>query len=764
MQAAGVMPPSAGFPNSGQPAFRVMRPRTAGPGVQEARTNMTQLHSQMSQAQKEEFPLPHMPDGATSPPGPKPATFPMRPRSPRNSRPTTPTGCRTPTGPAAPPGAPPGMPGQVPMGLPPALPPTDTMPGARTPPRTGPRASLSGPNYGPGTGARTPVGGFQEAAGFRTPVGGFQDSGMGARMPMGGFHEPGQPGPGARTPVGGLTNEGHRNSIAIQPGTPCRVLTPRGGSTPVTGAGPGTAPCGTTPGRYCGGSMTPRQRPGSATPRGRPGGVTPPIQPGRSNYEYGAQAEDDGIIVDGRWAQPQGGQMQMQVPDAFFVAEPAMPMGPKALPWLPSRRPGSDDFKMLEKDDFLNKLNEVCDAFQPDDLPVVISGLGFSPMSESSASPQSQNQFKLAVAQGSLSTLVEEAMWSGPIRHMAICVMARRVIMLADAIRTNTETPGGKDLMVALLSAVKQMCAANTNDVTISKTDRFSGRIVLLLGSASCLPEQLLKQCEERYRQVDQHCMILALSMGAEPAGSAQLGRAMAIAVNAWGDAEEKYGPPGTAGGAGRPELLIHLFGSAGFHAWAKLLRLWYEQSFYPDQKRLRGRVQNMEKLLKGVILDSAPGDSGNRMLGAFPLVQGDAALLSAMNGYGADGTEQSEVEKLQASQSSMRELTKKNGPLWDYYEDLMRQEQGLPMLVHQHEPCVPLLFAYSASDRIAPAVQIERYIEECRMRLSQLGSQAQGPRQLFFESSGHVAHRSGATAEEYWRTVHDFWRQALFC
>ena len=28
----------------------------------------------------------------------------------------------------------------------------------------------------------------------------------------------------------------------------------------------------------------------------------------------------------------------------------------------------------------------------------------------------------------------------------------------------------------------------------------------------------------------------------------------MALAVNAWGEAEEKYGPPGTAGGAGRPE------------------------------------------------------------------------------------------------------------------------------------------------------------------------------------------------------------------
>ena len=287
------------------------------------------------------------------------------------------------------------------------------------------------------------------------------------------------------------------------------------------------------------------------------------------------------------------------------MPEPPVPLGPTALPWLPSRRPANPDFKMLEKADFLAKLNEVCDAFQPEEVPIIgITGL--SPMSESAPSPQ--NTFKLAVAQSSLSTLLEEAMWSGPIRHMAICVMARRVIMLADSIRSNPETPGGKELMVALLTAVKQMCAANTNDVAVSDGERFSGRVVLLLGSASCMPEQLLKKCGERYRQIDQHCKILALSMGAEPAGSAQLGKAMAIAVNAWGDAEEKYGPPGTAGGAGRPELMVHLFGSAGFHAWAKTLRIWYEQSFYPDQRRLNGRVPTMDKVLKGVVLDSAPG------------------------------------------------------------------------------------------------------------------------------------------------------------
>ncbi|CAE7801248.1 unnamed protein product [Symbiodinium sp. CCMP2456] len=747
MRATGVMPTSTGFPNTGQPAFRVMRPQTAGNNVQEARTNMTQLYNQMSPAQQEDFPLPplpNMPDGASTPPA---STYPRdaRPRSPRVSRPLTPTGCRTPTAPA-PPGAPPGMPGHVPMGMPPAMPPTETVPGART----------------PRNGARTPVNGFSEA---------------------------------------------HRNSVAIQPGTPCRVVTPRGGATPTTGAGPGTAPLGsvptmgglmgpgpmgpmgsmnpgpctaTTPARYAsgatprggttprgnltprGGNLTPRGRPGSATPR-RAGGVTPPISSVQRYNEYG-QAEDDGFIVNGSWAQPQPqqpGHFQAPMaapPDAFFVPEPPTPLGPSALPWLPSRRPENADFKMLEKKEFLSKLDEVCDAFQPDEVPIT----GLSPMSETPISPQ--NTFKMAVAQSSLSTLLEEAMWSGPIRHMAICVMARRVIMLADAIRNNTETPGGKDLMVALLTSVKQMCAANTNDVSVSKTAKFSGRVILLLGSASCMPEQLIKQCGERYRQIDQNCMILALSMGAEPAGSAQLGKAMALAVNAWGEAEEKYGPPGTAGGAGRPELLVHLFGSAGFHAWAKTLRIWYEQSYYPDQRRLQGRVPTMDRVLRGVILDSAPGDSGNKMLGAFPLVQGDAALLSAMNGYGADGTELSEVAKLQASQSSMRELTKRNGPLWEYYEDLMRQEQGLQMMVHQHEPGVPLCFIYSSSDRIAPAVQIERYIDECRMRLDQLESQAPEPRQLCFEHSGHVAHRSGATEEEYWRTVHDFWRQALFC
>ncbi len=81
-----------------------------------------------------------------------------------------------------------------------------------------------------------------------------------------------------------------------------------------------------------------------------------------------------------------------------------------------------------------------------------------------------------------------------------------------------------------------------------------------------------------------------------------------------------------------------------------------------------------------------------------------------------------------------MRDLTKKNGALWEYYESLIAQDssefllksnqkaaknrdecplkslpystllicqdQGLPMQVHQYEPTVPLLFIYSDADK----------------------------------------------------------------
>lgn len=479
------------------------------------------------------------------------------------------------------------------------------------------------------------------------------------------------------------------------------------------------------------------------------------------------EGEDD-VIVDGRWVS-KGlvyQQMMSAVQEGFYIPEPPVPSGPKVLPWLPSRTSPNKDFKMLTPEEFLEKLNGVCDAFQPLE-PSPAAMIAHTRPGQALESPRA---YQLAAAEGSLSRLVEEAMWSGPIRHMAICVMAQRVIMLADSIRDNPDTsPGGRELMVSLLSSVKQMCAANTGDITVSRSDKFSGRIVILFGSASCTPEDLLKCCEDRYREVDQHCILIAVTMSAEPAGSAQLGKTIAAAINAWGEAEAKFGPPGTAGGAGRPELLIHLFGTAGFGAWAKALKLWHEQSYYPDEKRLTGRMLALDKILKGVVLDSAPGDSGTTVLGAFPMVQGDAALLSAMNSYNADGSQPSEVQKLQAMQKAMRDLTKKGGPLWDYYDGILEKEQGLPMQVHQYEPVVPLLFIYSDADKIAPAAQIERYLTECEIRQAQKVADhgvapAPPARVLHLENSGHVAHRAGPTEVEYWKSVHDFWRFSLFC
>lgn len=375
---------------------------------------------------------------------------------------------------------------------------------------------------------------------------------------------------------------------------------------------------GTTPPMTPGGGMLGRRfSNGGGTPR-RGGGVTPPMLTPNASVPYlGASdlgnrfdTSDDGFIVDGRWVTtgtPSSLQQMPPVKEAFYVSEPPIPTGPKALPWLPSRSTSNPDFKLLTPEKFLERLDAVCDSFQPLD-----TATSYLIEVKGDEAPQSPRAFQLANAEGALSRLVEEAMWSGPIRHMAICVMAQRVIMLSDSMRSDpNNAPGGRELMVSLLSSVKQMCAANTGDITISRHDKFSGRIVILFGSASCTGEQLLKDCGERYRDIDQNCLLIAVSMGAEPAGSAQLGKTIAAAINAWGEAEAKNGPPGTAGGAGRPELLIHLFGGAGFTAWAKVLKLWMEQYHYPDEKRLTGRMLPLDKILKGVVLDSAPGALG---------------------------------------------------------------------------------------------------------------------------------------------------------
>ena len=370
------------------------------------------------------------------------------------------------------------------------------------------------------------------------------------------------------------------------------LRTPLGARTPLRGAGP----CrfvSRTPG-----AATPGSRRGGSTPR-RQGHVTPPLTANPSLPLF----EEDDVIVDGRWLSR---GLERRLEPEFYVPEAPVPTGPKALQWLPSRISPDPDFKQLAQEEFLQKLNVVCDSFQPLEPSPVALIQQVRPEQQALESPRA---YQLAAAEGALSRLVEEAMWSGPIRHMAICVMAQRVIMLAESARDSPETsPGGLELLVALLSSVKQMCAANTGDIMVDKREKFSGRVVLLLGSASCTPEGLLKSCKDAYREVDHSCILIAVSMTAEPAGSAQVSKAIAAAINVWGEEEARFGAPGTAGGAGRPELLVHLFGMAGFAAWAKMLRLWHEQSFFPDEKRLLGRMLPMEKILKGVVLDSAPG------------------------------------------------------------------------------------------------------------------------------------------------------------
>lgn len=475
---------------------------------------------------------------------------------------------------------------------------------------------------------------------------------------------------------------------------------------------------------------------------------------------------DDGIIVDGRWLQhgqvPDQNQdyyyqQQNQVQMQHHVMEP--PIIPRRLPWVPGRKAASEMTKTMDKDEFLKQLNDVCDSFQPEEV---------NSSSAYDAGPHINFQLEsaYAAAEEALADLVESAVINGPIRHMALCVMARRVVMLAESIKHNEKTPGGRRLMVALLNGVKSICAADTAEVGVEASERFSGRVVLLLGSTSCTVKYLLETCGARYRQLDPHCIVIALSMGADPAGLAQIGKALATTVNAWTDAVTKFGPPGTAGGAGRPELMVHLFGSNGFAAWARFLRIWDEQAHFPDKKRIRGVVPAMSQVLRGVLFDSAPGESGTKRLGPLPSVQGDAALLGAMTAFGADGSDEPEVNRLLVSQNAMRVLMNRSGALWQHYEGQLEQEQLDTVEVLRREPPVPVLFVYSESDRIANAGLVDQYIAECEGKLApHYGTKSiPPPRRHKFERSGHCAHRKGDQEEEYWRVTSDFWRIALFC
>lgn len=442
------------------------------------------------------------------------------------------------------------------------------------------------------------------------------------------------------------------------------------------------------------------------------------------------------------------GQIQQYDPVEVFMVPQSPAPAARPLPAVPRRVVPGEAPPSMGQDEFLDRLDFVCDGF---------ANLEHVNLFDRNAAGMAYAD-RLNEAEISLDQLTATAVQCGPIRHLAMCVLARRAALLAELIRVGQDPPGGRPLMMALITSVKKICAADGDDVLVDRPQRFSGRVVLILGYGGNLAKDM-EDCMPKYRELDPSCLVIALSMGAEPSGSALVAKALELAVNAWAESVAQHGKPGTAGGAGRPELLVHLFGNYGFRAWALLLKLWEQQVVYPDQRRLQGPVPNMISILRGVVLDSAPIGPSQRKITPLPLVQGDAALLAPMSSYAADGAAQTEVERLTSSQQVMTELLRKDGPLWAYYQSQIDLEPDQMMEVHMREPPAPLLFIFAGNDKIAPPAPIENYIKECERRSTRIHMAPTLAVKL--DRSQHCGHRREHEIQ-YWQSVQEFWQGAL--
>ncbi|CAE8594586.1 unnamed protein product, partial [Polarella glacialis] len=290
-------------------------------------------------------------------------------------RPTTPTRARTPVG------------GASPRQNPRPLTPT----GARTPPNGGNRTPPSGGQFmQPGPSQQQPPHNSMPGNQPFLPMGSMNS---GSRTPPSGGNRPmnatwsgagnGNRTPGSRTPpVGGGpglasnasvtyftgANEMQSNNFPTQgPGqyngsSPRNQFAGPAAGRAMSGQSQYSASCGAPPSNnYNEGSS---DISGSRWNRNESG--SDGSQQGRDSY--------DSMLVDGHWAPgPHQGMMgsvpeqyhyedQQQQAMAHFAPAP-QPTVPRPLPWLPSRTASGEDVKTMDKEEFLRRLNEVCDSF-----------------------------------------------------------------------------------------------------------------------------------------------------------------------------------------------------------------------------------------------------------------------------------------------------------------------------------------------------------------------------------------------------------------
>jgi len=337
--------------------------------------------------------------------------------------------------------------------------------------------------------------------------------------------------------------------------------------------------------------------------------------------------------------------------------------------------------------------------------------------------------------------------------HKYACIYSRRFLSLMQDMRMG-KVPFSAKRMAALSAILSGMFASDQEEfVVLPPKASFNGRVVMIFtyGGGNLNDMQ---DCIEWNQEFDVGCLVVALTFTAGGIyGQDQLARALEAAVNAWADAA-----PGV-----ERALYIQLYSNLGMQAWCELLKLWEKQVSLPDRTRLRGPVPPMSRVLRAILLDSAPDAAINvpDTITSFSTSYG--MMLASAADFDANGDPLEPTQMKQAAAQGKTELRREDNVLARTWltmpeEDLLALSRADTATVHQLEPPVPLLFIYSTQDTIIRSRGIETYIAECEQRPSRAGLPP--PQRLRYDNTQHCFHKA-QKKDEYWSTVSGFFSEA---
>mmetsp|Transcript_68409 Transcript_68409/g.164211 ORF Transcript_68409/g.164211 Transcript_68409/m.164211 type:complete len:430 (-) Transcript_68409:93-1382(-) len=203
--------------------------------------------------------------------------------------------------------------------------------------------------------------------------------------------------------------------------------------------------------------------------------------------------------------------------------------------------------------------------------------------------------------------------------------------------------------------------------------------------------------------------------------------------------------------------LTVHAFSNLGMMCWRDLLKEWAGRGHINAAAGDEPLLPPLKDVLRKIILDSCPDGLLPRSYGTRSNVSTMVAMMHGTLGVNSRGEPRSEEEKVAMYRKSI-EVLAEGSPLWRSY-DMLSDEEIYAMTridtsrIQELEPPVPILFLYSALDKIIPKEGPERYFNECISRSDRKGLLTE---KHMFKGTPHCQHKK-MKPQEYWDRVQSF-------